>query len=255
MSIKTTARKVAAIFDQQKSVQRTNDSGSAAAGLRTVGSTAQVAEVVANAVDHPKVPTAPAAGVAEKSAAPSLNLSALRGPGLKARVPVVVAALVIAPAPASAPRKETRAVVSAPPVVEAPIQPAPAAPAQAVHQTAAEESLAAMLLEIARMPAADIKKIVEQLAKQSTEQTPAAAEPALQDGEIPGSRVPLFAAPEPEILTNPETGESISREEFNRREAEAMSRVLRERAGWRSPNQQSALVHSRPTGKDTWTRR
>jgi hypothetical protein len=150
MKIKSVMKSVSSLFDSQKGVVRADDA---------------------------KLPAALAANAVEKSAVPSLDLSGLRRAGKTAVR--TAAPKIVASAPVVALAQPATEVPTAPVVpASAPVlAPAPAVPVRAVHQTVAEESLAAMLSEIVKkFSLEDIQRALQQA---STERTaaPVAAEP------------------------------------------------------------------------------
>jgi hypothetical protein len=238
---KATVNKVKSLFDSQKGVVRADD-----AKLPTGLAAKPVAEIAV-----------------KKSTVQSFDLSALKRSGSNISAsPFVVA---VPPAPPAPPVTAAPAPEPTPAVIAAPIQQAEIPVAAVVATPVVTAENPTVKTETPVFTKAEIETIVRQYLAANPQlqtATPApaaatAAEPTekLEDGEIPGTRRALYVAPEPELIINPETGESITREEFNRREAEAMSRIQRERAGQRGRNQQAAITHTTPTGKSEWTRR
>jgi hypothetical protein len=221
---------------------------------------------------QPQEPTVATAPVEAPVVHAVPDLSALRQPSRPHAVaaPVLTAAPVIAPAPAPEPA-----------IVAVPIQPAPEpeprhgcpdAPAPELTSANVAQAVAAVPASAADIapalvfPREEIRQIVEAYLREHQVQpveTPVSVQPiedesAFDNGAriIRGSEVKIYVAPPAALV--PETGsgqEPISREEFDRREAEAMERVQRERAGQHGANQQAAIRFDKPTGKSEWTRR
>jgi hypothetical protein len=237
MSIKATVKRVAAIFDQQKNVQRTNDAGNSAAP------SALAAEVVNAHVEQPQEPTVDPASKVEKLP-PSFDLSALRRAGKTA-------------APASAPKiKASVSVPTAAPVIARTPAPVPA-------EMPAVPTVAAMIPEIVKTLAPIIEKIVRQVLQQQaqpqpverpTEKIPAAAESTLQDGEIPGSGRPVFVEPTT-IVADPQYPTDETPEQTRARLDADLAKAVRDSLQRKHVNPNIAISHSIPTGRDEYRRR
>jgi hypothetical protein len=252
MSIKATVRKVAAIFEPQKSVVRAED-----AKLPT---SLAANEVTKTRVEQPSAnSTAAVALPVEKPIAHARpDLSGLLKPGPK-KVAVIAAPVVAdiadppAPTqPAPTPVAAAAPVVAPPQTVERPKVETPVVKTET--PATAEYSLVAMLAQVLKtLTPEDLQKALERWTAKPAAAEPIEAESVLLDGEIPGSSVPVFVD-ESETITNSETGETISRAEFNRRQAEGMSRAIADRSRIpRSP--QTEIRFDKPSGINIYSRR
>jgi hypothetical protein len=190
----------------------------------------------ASTPEQPQQPQQPSGTVGDKQspethvarAVPDLSCLVKAGP--KVVVPPVAAVHVIAaPAPVvvAAPVKsvETTTVKTETPV-----------PALILTKAEIEQIVLQYLREHSQVQSAETPAIVQ----------PTEAEPGLHEGEIAGTRVPLYVE-KSTLIVNTETGASITREEFERRESEQMSRAIADRSRVpRSP--QVAITHGPITG-------
>jgi hypothetical protein len=254
MSIKTVVKSVSSLFDAKKNVQRANDVGDSAASFVPA----------AEAANAPIEVVTPG----EKSVGPTFALSALRRSGSKASAAVVAASPAVAvPVPvAPAPAMPTAPVIATVPEPTEILAMKTETPVTAAEVPVAENYLAAMILKIARMPAAEIEKIVQQLEKStammpapvaavSATTQPIETESGLYEGEIPGTRRTIYVEPRYLVPVDPASGQDVLtpqeiEEKLNRDMEAAVSDTSR-----RHVNPNAAISHSNPTGRDSWTRR